>query len=156
MLTSCEDVYAAGDVCTVNFPLPDHWFQMRLWTQARQMGAYAARCMHYHEEKSENALFYSPFDVFTHVTKFFGYKVVLLGLFNGQKLNNDYEVLLRVKERCEYIKVVMKDGIMKGAVLVGETSLEETFENLIMNQLDLSSLQDNLLNSSIDIEDYFD
>lgn len=35
------------------------------------------------------------FEVFTHVTSFFGYKVVLLGLYNGQTLGNDYEVLLR-------------------------------------------------------------
>ncbi len=48
METGVPGVYAAGDVCRVDWgaehssPL---WFQMRLWTQARQMGAYAARCM---------------------------------------------------------------------------------------------------------------
>ena len=72
MRTNIPDVYAAGDVCTVHWdPWPQMWFQvpsaacllcsplfifksvqicfilfqMRLWTQARQMGAYAARCM---------------------------------------------------------------------------------------------------------------
>lgn len=36
------------------------------------------------------------FELFAHVTKFFGYKVVLLGLFNEQGLlATDYEVLLR-------------------------------------------------------------
>ena len=36
------------------------------------------------------------FELFAHVTKFFGYKVVLLGLFNGQGLSpDDHEVLLR-------------------------------------------------------------
>lgn len=57
------------------------------------------------------------FEIFTHVTKFFGFKVshtflaarcprrgrfpvqvVLLGLFNGQKLGSNYEALLRVKK----------------------------------------------------------
>ena len=36
------------------------------------------------------------FELFAHVTKFFGYKVVLLGLFNAQGLpTSEYEVLLR-------------------------------------------------------------
>ena len=36
------------------------------------------------------------FELFAHVTKFFGYKVVLLGLYNAQGLlTSDYEVLLR-------------------------------------------------------------
>ena len=45
------------------------------------------------------------FEMFAHVTKFFDYKVVLLGLYNGQKLDNQYEVLLRVTPGVEYVKV---------------------------------------------------
>lgn len=155
MLTSENDVYAAGDVCTVGWDVAPRWFQMRLWTQARIMGIYSAHCIACHLENS-CPLIYSNFDIFTHVTKFFGFKVILLGLFNGQKLNNDYEVLLRVTPKQEYIKVVMKDGKMQGAILIGETDYEETFENLIINQIDLSQYGDDLLNSSIDIDDYFD
>mmetsp|Transcript_40329 Transcript_40329/g.64791 ORF Transcript_40329/g.64791 Transcript_40329/m.64791 type:complete len:157 (-) Transcript_40329:1039-1509(-) len=46
MATSVPDVFAAGDACYCEFE--DHsstWLQMRLWTQARVMGAYAARAM---------------------------------------------------------------------------------------------------------------
>ena len=50
----------------------------------------------------------------------------------------------------------MQNGRMKGAILVGETDLEETFENLILNQMDLSQLGVDLLNPDVDIEDYFD
>lgn len=56
----------------------------------------------------------------------------------------------------EYIKCVMVDGKMQGAVLIGETDMEETFENLILNQMDLSVYGEDLLNPDIDIEDYFD
>lgn len=45
---------------------------------------------------------------------------------------------------------------MVGAVLIGETDLEETFENLILNQMDLTLYGEELLNPDIDIEDYFD
>ena len=45
---------------------------------------------------------------------------------------------------------------MIGAVLIGDTDMEETFENLILNKLDISSIEDSLLDPDIDIEDYFD
>lgn len=50
----------------------------------------------------------------------------------------------------------MQNGRVIGATLIGETDLEETLENLILNQIDVSSLGEDLLNPDIDIEDYFD
>ena len=50
----------------------------------------------------------------------------------------------------------MQNGRVIGATLIGETDLEETLENLILNQIDVSSLGEDLLNPNIDIEDYFD
>lgn len=153
--TSANNIFAAGDVCTVGWDLPEHWFQMRLWTQAHQMGRYAAKCM-ISTYKNEEFLQDFCFELFTHITTFFGYKVILLGLYNGQKLGRDYEVLLRMTKGVEYIKLVLKDGKLQGAVLIGDTDLEEMCENLILNQLDLSIYGEDLLNPYIDIEDYFD
>jgi hypothetical protein len=94
---------------------------MRLWTQARQMGAYTGRCMVAHTSKKhlifqkkkirqlidsnysiivprtggEDITLDFCFELFAHVTQFFGFKVVLLGLYNAQGLGNDYEILLR-------------------------------------------------------------
>lgn len=155
MESSLPDIFAAGDVCTASWDCAAHWFQMRLWTQARQMGMYAAKSMA-GSLAGEEVLQDFCFELFSHVTRFFGYKVVLLGLFNGQTLNRQYEVLLRITKDTEYIKLVMKDGKMQGAVLIGETDLEEMCENLILNQLDLSAYGEDLLNPNIDIEDYFD
>ena len=154
-----KDIFACGDCCQPDWP-QDHsdlWFQMRLWTQARQMGMYAARCML--KDGPWNDLEDSPdfcFEMFSHVTRFFGFKVVLLGLFNGQGLDGNYAALMRITEGVKYIKAVVKDGKVIGAVLVGETDLEETFENLILNGIDVTSYGEDLLNPNIDIEDYFD
>ncbi|XP_076246574.1 pyridine nucleotide-disulfide oxidoreductase domain 1 [Calliopsis andreniformis] len=153
--TSEQDIYAAGDVCSAGWPLAKHWFQMRLWTQAHQMGRYAAKSV-VSKLKGEEFLQDFCFELFTHVTKFFGYKVVLLGLYNGQKLDKNYEILLRMTKGKEYIKLILEDGKMQGAVLIGDTDLEEMCENLILNQLDLSIYGEDLLNPDIDIEDYFD
>ncbi|KAJ8983408.1 hypothetical protein NQ317_005873 [Molorchus minor] len=108
MQTNLPNIYAAGDLCTANWPLAKHWFQMKLWTQARQMGC------------------------------------------------TDYEILLRMTKGMEYIKFVLQNDRLQGAVLIGETDLEEMAENLILNQIDLSPFGDDILNPDIDIEDYFD
>ncbi|XP_073987572.1 pyridine nucleotide-disulfide oxidoreductase domain 1 isoform X1 [Rhodnius prolixus] len=153
--SSLKDVYAAGDACTCSWDLADHWLQIRLWTQARQMGTYAAKAMHCSVKNEE---FWQDFcfELFTHVTSFFGMKVVLLGLFNGQRLDNTYEILLRVTKGQEYVKLILKNGRMQGAVLVGDTDLEEMCENLILNHLDLTDVADDLLDPNLDIDDYFD
>ncbi|XP_020373590.1 pyridine nucleotide-disulfide oxidoreductase domain-containing protein 1 [Rhincodon typus] len=155
MHTSIPDIFAAGDVCTVSWKPRALWQQMRLWTQARQMGYYAAKCIAA-EISGESIELDFCFESFAHVTKFFNYKVVLLGKYNGQGLGPDHELLLRCTTGQEYVKTVMQNGRMKGAVLIGETDLEETFENLILNQMDLSAYGEDLLNPNIDIEDYFD
>lgn len=48
--------------------------QMRLWTQARQMGWYAGRCMAAHILSEPVELDFC-FELFSHITKFFNYKV---------------------------------------------------------------------------------
>ncbi|EKX54435.1 hypothetical protein GUITHDRAFT_99914 [Guillardia theta CCMP2712] len=161
MASSVKHVFAAGDVCSVQLP-PDSqdagggssWFQMRLWSQAQQQGLWAAQCMLGNADPLR-----SPFDLFAHATYFFGYKVVLLGRYNGQALNHDspsFKMLKREEAGKEFIRVILYEGKIEGAVLLGETDLEETFENLILNRLDVSFLGDRLLDPSLDLEDFFD
>lgn len=161
METNIPDVYAAGDVCCCeSWKHSDVWFQMRLWTQAYQMGCYTAYCLASKlipQEIPDARFYFNCFQLFTHVTQFFGYKITLLGAFNGQNLpENSYKMLIRCKENDEFIKVIVKDGRVKGAILVGHTDLDETFENLILNQTDISNIEDDLLNTNVDIDDYFD
>ena len=49
-----------------------HWFQMRLWTQARSMGIYAAQCMCGLQDSHGGDFF---FELFAHVTRILGHKV---------------------------------------------------------------------------------
>jgi NAD(P)H-nitrite reductase large subunit len=50
----------------------------------------------------------------------------------------------------------MYKGKVVGAMLIGDTGLEEVFENLILNMLDVSAIGIDLLDPSLDLEDYFD
>ncbi|KAH7687910.1 hypothetical protein AAVH_40538, partial [Aphelenchoides avenae] len=82
--------------------------------------------------------------------------VVLLGDFSGAKLEQPFEVHFRITEGHEYIKVLTQDSRVHGAVLIGDTDLEETIENLILDQVTISDIEKDLLNPNVDLEDYFD
>lgn len=153
--TSIDSIYAAGDVCYAGWEHSQFWHQMRLWTQARQMGTMAGKSM-VAQMRNEEVLPDFCFELFSHVTKLYDYQVILLGKFNAQGLADDYELLLRITPDKEYIKFVLKNGRLVGALLIGETGMEETCENLILNQIDLTPFGDDILNPNIDIEDYFD
>lgn len=153
--TSLTNIFAAGDVASASWEHAPHWFQLRLWTQARQMAGMAAKAMHA-KITNQEVLQDFCFELFTHCTTLFGYRVILLGKYNGQGLGTDYEILLRTTPNQEYIKFVLKDGRLHGAILIGETDLEEMCENLILDQIDLTPFGDDILNPDIDIDDYFD
>lgn len=155
METSIKDVYVVGDACTASWDLAPHWFQMRLWSQACQMADYAARSMWASFTNQDIQLDFC-FELFAHITNFFNFKIILLGNYDARGLGNDYELLLRCTDGVEYVKIVVYKGKVQGALLIGETDLEETFENLILNQIDVSPFGENLINPDIDIEDYFD
>lgn len=161
MKTSYPHIYAAGDACTVIDDPESLWFQMRLWSQARSMGLRAAHCMlNVHDQMASDL----PFDLFLHVTHFLGKRVILLGCFNGQKLedpNNKqsicfYSRILGNHPDRSFVRVVLKDGRIKGAICIGETGLEETLENLIMDGIDVSSFGPHILDPDGDLEDIFD
>ena len=204
------------------------WFQMRLWDQARTQGEYAARCMSGRRDALERGEGMGKeegcgvdedgdgdggdggdggmaFELFAHATRFLGFRVVLLGLFNGQGLGSAYEqalrsqvvtatglqrrgdgasssagaggapeadattallssssvqVQLRVTPGVEYAKVVLLHGRVVGALLIGDTDLEETLEHLMLNRLDVRRGEHgealDLLDPDVDVEDFFD
>lgn len=82
--------------------------------------------------------------------------MILIGDFNTKKLDEPFELNLRITERREFVKIITKNGRVHGAVLIGETDLEETVENLILNQTDISHIEGSLLDPNVDLEDYFD
>lgn len=75
MRTSLDGIYAAGDVCSPSWTPSELWFQMRLWTQAHQMGDWAGQCMAAQLLHQEDPILDARFDLFCHVTRFFGFRV---------------------------------------------------------------------------------
>lgn len=54
------------------------------------------------------------------------------------------------------MRVLLHRGRVVGAVLIGETELEEAMENLISTGLDVSSLGPKLLDPELEIDHVFD
>jgi hypothetical protein len=74
---------------------------------------------------------------------------------------NEIEVQLRIVPNEQYAKLMLFRGRLVGAILIGDTGLDETVENLITNRLNLRVVQGsdqsiNVLDPTVDIEDYFD
>jgi NAD(P)H-nitrite reductase large subunit len=164
-----SNIYAAGDCASITSN-SKHWMQMRLWSQARAQGRHVAMIMTGTAEKSYLGGF--SFEIFAHHTTFWGYDVCLLGKFNQvnveavesgvgeechlepKKKNTTIEVLVR-RSKDEFLKVILKNHRVIGAVIVGKDMEDaETFENLILNGTDVSGID--LLNPQLDLADYFD
>lgn len=160
--TSCEKIYAAGDCTTVCITATTDedrdWFQMRLWTQARAAGRVTARKIAADLLGDDAVAEGLELELFAHATKFFDTKIVLLGRYNAQGLKHGFRIIEGGGEANEesFIRVVLQDGRMRGAILIGETGLEETYENLILDKLQVGHLGSELVDPSVDLEDYFD
>ena len=74
----------------------------------------------------------------------------------AERRTNPLEVWIRIVSEKEYIKLIVYEGKVIGALLIGDTNLEEVFENLILNQLDVTDYGMDLLNPDYDLEDFFD
>lgn len=55
-----------------------------------------------------------------------------------------------------FVRVLLLRGRLVGAVLIGETDLEEAFENLILDGIDLSSYGPALLDPDVEVDHIFD
>lgn len=157
-----RDVFAAGDCATIvrgaemACDAGNNWFQMRLWTQAAAAARAAAAGMAAALADGADGGGGMEFDLFAHATRFFGQRVVLLGRYNAQGLKKGYQIVEGGDER-RFVRVVIEDGRVRGALLIGDAELAETFENLILDRLDVSHIaQAELVDPSIDLEDYFD
>lgn len=156
MESSVQSVFAAGDCTTVREgTFGEYWFQMRLWTQAVTAGRACGESMATWMREEGAEVLGLEFEVFGHVTRFFGKRVVLLGLYNAQGIGEEFKIIEGGGEE-EFIRVVLRRGRIVGAMLVGEVSRGEVFENLILDEIDVSEMAEQLVDPHFDVEDFFD
>lgn len=154
MEASIPGVFAAGD-CTHVAPISGtDWVQMRTWGQALTGGRAAASAMASRLGIEDNGTGLE-FEVFAHATQFFGHRVVLLGRWRAQGLTTGFRLLERSNKHT-FVRVVLVDGRVRGAVLIGNTENAEVFENLIVSQMDVGWLGESLVDEDFELDNYFD
>ncbi|CAI5441094.1 unnamed protein product [Caenorhabditis angaria] len=84
-------------------------------------------------------------------------QVVFLGDYKPENVGNkEWRKVERTNGENELIRCILVDGRMIGALLIGETNLEETMENMILNGVDLRGIEETFLEPSVEIDDFFD
>ncbi|GIM29177.1 nitrate reductase subunit beta [Clostridium polyendosporum] len=132
--TSAKDVYAAGDVT----------FTAPIWPIAVKQGIVAAYNMTGHKKYLEDTF------ALRNSMNFLGLECVSLGIVEAP--DNSYVVDI-IETEDVYKKIIHKDGIVYGAILVGDISYCGVLQYIVKNKIDISNINKNIF--KIDYSDFF-
>jgi NAD(P)H-nitrite reductase large subunit len=132
--TSEQDIYAAGDVT----------FTAPIWPIAVKQGIVAAYNMVGHRKTIVDSF------ALRNSMNFLGLECVSLGMIEAP--DNTYTVDIIETDKV-YKKVIHKDGIVYGAIFVGDISYCGVMQQLIKNKIDISNIKKNIF--KIDYSDFF-
>ncbi len=125
MRTSIEDVYAAGDAAEYSGEIQG------LWTIASEQGKIAGNNM------SGIAKKYVPV-VASHKLKTAGIELVSIG---GASESCDSQTIYKTNTKT-FLKAFIKEGIIQGACMIGETDKYREIEKAIKNKMSFNSVKD--------------
>ncbi|CAI2340767.1 unnamed protein product [Caenorhabditis sp. 36 PRJEB53466] len=84
-------------------------------------------------------------------------RIVFLGDYKPERQSaGSWKVVLRNTGKDQIVRCVVVNNVIVGALLIGETDMEETLENLILNKTDLEGISETFLDPGVDLDDYFD
>ncbi|AOY77738.1 NAD(P)/FAD-dependent oxidoreductase [Clostridium formicaceticum] len=132
--TNIEDIYAAGDVCGKN----------PIWPLAVKAGIVAAHNMV--EQKTDLDDFFG----LKNSMNFLGLQTISLGLIDAP--DESYEVCMQ-QYKDIYKKIILKDGIIYGAILQGDIAYAGVLTYLIKNKVDISQINKDIF--EISYADFF-
>lgn len=135
--TSNTDIYAAGD-CTLSKDILDHQAKIfALWPNAVEQGEIAAKAM-----AGEGILFEGSFAM--NAIDFFGLHIVTAGLINPT--GDEYKIQISLKyEEKSYRKLVIRDGILVGYILIGDINRAGIYTSLISEKTPLNEFGSDIL-----------
>lgn len=140
--TSSEDIFSAGDVSETNDIALEESSINAIWPAACEQGRIAGLNMAGENETYEGSLAMNSIE-------FFGLSVISVGI-TKPKSDAYKEIIKKDAEKCIYKKVVLKDGIIVGAIFLNSIENIGVIGALIKNKADVSSVKDIIL------EGYFD
>ena len=135
--TSVSNIYAAGDVCETRDLLTDEPLVSGLWTNAVEMGTIAGRNM-----SGEEVAYGGAFSVLNSL-EVANIPTISIGLTNPPR-GEDYEVKVQ-RHGDRYRKLVIKRGVLVGALLVGDVEGAGVFTGLIKRKSKIEPFIDILM-----------
>ncbi|MGN0372324.1 MAG: NAD(P)/FAD-dependent oxidoreductase [Enterocloster sp.] len=130
MRTSCEDVYAAGDITGLS----------GIWPNAVEQGRVAAVNM-----AGGNEQYTDRFCV-KNTCSFFGLPMLSVGSAGAD--GDNYTILTQITP-TKYKKLILRDERVVGALFQGDIAGTGIWQYLIKNQIDISGVEKSLFNISI-------
>lgn len=122
--TSKADVYAAGDITGLS----------GIWPNAANQGKIAGANMCGGAEEYDDTY------AIKNTINFFG----LVTLCVGRILEEEGDQIQIKEDKTQYKRVMIKDGKVEGVLLQGDISHAGTWQYLIKNKIDISSIQKNI------------
>lgn len=135
MQTTSKNIYAAGDVTG----------KSAIWPDASLMGKYAARNMC---GLNEACVELNPYK---NTSNFWGVTMLSLGKLDVMKETNKIMVHYDGKN---YKKVVIHDGIMVGALFLGNLTDAGVYQYIIQKKIDITHLEDKIFR--LTFADFYD
>jgi len=145
--TNIPSVYAAGDVCeSFDLTLGEHTVNA-LWPIAVEQGKVAGQNMTGESVKYDGSLGINSIE-------FFGLPVISLGIYKKKEGEAGFEEMKITDEKNNlYKKVLLKNNIIVGAILVGDIKNSGIFLRLMRERLDIREVKDRLLSEGFGYPD---
>ncbi len=145
METSVPGIYAAGDVAEAADMLSGEKKVTPIWPNAYLQGRYAGFAMCGSDKKF-------PGSIPMNSIEFYGIPTVSIGIANPPETG--FEVLARLDLKKKlYRKLVFRDGILEGAVLVGFIERSGILSGLIRNRINIGEIKQELLKDNFGFAD---
>ncbi|MFB6265485.1 MAG: FAD-dependent oxidoreductase, partial [Candidatus Nanohaloarchaea archaeon] len=138
--TSDPDIYAAGDVAEYHDPVLEKRNLGGSWVTAQKQGEVAGKNMAGDREELEF--------VDTYTVSHFGLTVASLG--DPSDTAGKEVVTASDKEKQKYRRLVLEDGRIVGAAILGEMKWMHPLKQLIKEKIDVSGSVDDLENPEFD------
>lgn len=143
--TSVPDVYAAGDVAETRDVVTGEDTVNAIWPAAAEQGRIAGANMTGAREKYTGSMRMNS-------AEFFGLPLISIGLVKPRQPG--YTALVRhVAAKNIFRKVVLRDNVVVGAVLVGEIENAGVYAALMRKQVDVTSIKQRLLDRDFGFAD---
>jgi NAD(P)H-nitrite reductase large subunit len=148
--TNIPNIYTAGDVCE-SFDLTIGRLSLNaLWPIAVQQGKIAGANMCGEDINYEGS-------VGMNSVEFFGLPVVSLGIYKSEEPGASFEELKACDRKMNiYKKLLLKNNILLGAILVGDIKSSGVLLRLIKERIDVSPVKDKLLKENFGYPDIMD